>query len=107
MEAISQKVLESWISSHYKPEQIMLELQAKGYDENYIHTCIEAFKKALNSRRQFNSILLLGTGAFIGFVGCVLSLINPFPDYYYWILYGSTAVAACIIFAGLYTLLEP
>lgn len=105
-ENVSSRLIETWIRQNIDQDSLVLNLRKEGKDETSIQMHIEAYKKALNERRQFNAFLLLGIGAFLGFIGCVLSLINPFPDYYFWILYGSTGLAACFIVAGFYVLLE-
>ncbi len=106
IENVSSRLIETWLRQNIDQESLASDLRKKGKDEASVNLHIEAYKKALNQRRQFNAFLLLGIGAFIGFIGCILSLINPFPDYYFWILYGSTGIAACIIVGGLYALLE-
>ncbi len=103
---LSSGLIEKWLRQNIDQESLASELRKSGNDEATIKSYLEAYKKALSQRRQFNAFLLLGIGAFIGFLGCVLSLVNPFPDYYFWILYGSTGLAACIIVAGFYVLLE-
>ncbi|MCF1715855.1 hypothetical protein L0U88_14545 [Flavihumibacter sp. RY-1] len=58
------------------------------------------------AKRQFNGILLMVIGAFIGFISCVLSLINPIPEFYGIFLYGLTSIAIILALIGLYFLLE-
>jgi hypothetical protein len=58
------------------------------------------------AKRQFNGILLMVIGAFTGFISCVLSLINPIPEFYGIFLYGLTSLAITLALIGLYLLLE-
>lgn len=102
----TKKLVNKWIHSHYTLDKITDELSNEGHSEQSIEEYLRLFKKEKNSRRQFNSFVLLGIGTFIGFVGCLFSIINPFPDYYYWFLYSSTGIGACVIIAGFYVLLE-
>jgi hypothetical protein len=48
----------------------------------------------------------MGSGAFLGFLSCVLTLINPVPELYNLILYGLTSIAIIIIVLGLYLVFE-
>ncbi|KYP16304.1 hypothetical protein [Flavihumibacter sp. CACIAM 22H1] len=62
--------------------------------------------KTNTAKRQFAGFLLMGIGAFIGFISCVLSLLNPIPELYNLILYGLTSVAIVVALIGLYLVLE-
>lgn len=66
----------------------------------------EELKRAKNAKKQFTGFICLGTGAFLGFISCVLTLTNPIPELFNIILYGLTSVAILIICAGLYFVFE-
>ena len=66
----------------------------------------EEFKQGKNAKKQFIGFICLGTGAFLGFISCVLTLTNPIPELFNIILYGLTSVAILIICAGLYLVFE-
>ena len=66
----------------------------------------EEFKRVKNAKIQFTGFICLGTGAFLGFISCVLTLTNPIPELFNIILYGLTSVAILIICAGLYFVFE-
>jgi len=53
-----------------------------------------------------NGFLFAGLGAVIGFISCLLSIINPVPELYNVILFGLTSVAILLICLGLYFLFE-
>ncbi len=59
-----------------------------------------------HSIRQRRGFTLAGAGAVLGFISCVLTIINPIPELYYIILYGLTSIAILLIFAGLYFIFE-
>jgi hypothetical protein len=63
-------------------------------------------KKMRYARRRWNGFLCMALGGFLGFVSCVLSLTNPFPELYYVILYGLTSIAILIVFWGFYLVFE-
>lgn len=57
-------------------------------------------------KRQLNGFILMGLGAFLGFVSCLLTVTNPIPELYNVILYGLTTFAIIIIMWGLYFVFE-
>ncbi len=63
-------------------------------------------KKAKIAKRQTDGFILLAFGAVLGFISCVLTIINSIPSLYFWILYGLTSIAVILICAGLYYLFE-
>ncbi len=81
-------------------------LQSKGYDKDRIHLLTREFKKIRASKRQFKGFILLGGGAFLGFVSCVMTLVNPIPELYNVFLYGLTSVALTAMIMGLYYIFE-
>ena len=103
---IQPMMIQKWMNQNYDSSRVSELLQEQGHSEEVIQQHLQAFKKALWQKRQFSSFTYCGFGAFVGFIGCLLALINPFPDLYYWFLYGLTTVAAGLIFWGLYLLLE-
>jgi hypothetical protein len=106
METLQTNTLEQWIADKWTIEQVKSELQAMGFEEDQLEENLNAYKKVHYAKRQMNGILYISMGAVLGFVGCVVSIINPLPDYYYWILYGPTLIAAGLIFYGLYNIFE-
>ncbi len=103
---IDESTIQQWLSSGHSIEIVREELHNRGASEREIEEHLRAYKKAILDKRRFNATLLLGIGAFIGFVGCVMAMINPFPDMYSIFLYGTTSLAAIVAFGGLYLLLE-
>ncbi len=98
--------LEHWLSLNYSAEQVASELKAKNLDDASIEYYVKEYKKQRSTKQQFNGFICLGVGAFLGFISCVLSILNPFPEFYYSILFGFTGLAICVIMAGLYFIFE-
>ena len=103
---IDNALLRQWNLSSLEPKAIEAELSAKGMDTEAISAYVEAYKKFKIARKQFVGFFCMGLGAFLGFVSCVLSLINPIPELYNVILFGLTSVAILIIVIGMYFLFE-
>ena len=102
--AIENTVIEHWVAEKLDSQKVIDRLAALGYDEEAIEENVRAFKKALYAKRQFAGFIFLGVGAFVGFLSCIIALVNPVPDLFHWFLYGLTSIALIFIFYGLYLL---
>jgi hypothetical protein len=98
--------IQKWIDENKNIETIVEELSASGYDEETISIHLREFRKVKNGNRQFIGFFCLGLGALLGFISCVLSIINPVPELYNIILYGLTSLAIAIIIVGLYMVFQ-
>jgi hypothetical protein len=98
--------LSQWVAEKLHPDTVREQLQARGIDGETLQEHLAAFRKLRNSRKQFVGFLCCGIGAFLGFLACVLSLVNPIPELYGVFLYGFTSIAILVIFAGLYFIFE-
>jgi hypothetical protein len=103
---VDKMQLRQWIAEKKTIDQVKEHLLSSGYEETHIADHVKAFVKAKLEQRQFTGFIVLGIGAFLGFISCLLSLTNPIPELYYWILYGLTSVAILIICVGLYWVFE-
>jgi thiol:disulfide interchange protein len=63
-------------------------------------------KRQLNAQKQFKGFIFMAVGAFIGFMSCVLTIAQVFPQWYSFILYGLTIIGITLAFIGLYFVLE-
>ena len=99
-------LLKQWSMQGLDLNAVIAELRAGGMDEETLKNYMEAYKKYKVSKKQFKGFVLMGLGAFLGFVSCVLSLVNPIPELYNLILFGLTSLAIIIIVAGMYFLFE-
>lgn len=105
-QSINPSVIQKCCSDNLDIQKVEEHLLALGYDEQAIDTYLKEFKKARNAKRQFIGFIYLGIGAFLGFLSCVLTLINPVPELYNWILFGLTSISILIICLGLYNIFE-
>ena len=103
---IDHEKLQKWIHEYKEAEQIQEDLVKEGFDEETIELYIKEFKNQYYAGRQKIGFRFLMIGAFMGFVSCLFSIANPFPSLYEVILYGATFLSICVIFVGLYFLLE-
>ncbi len=63
-------------------------LPASGYDETANNKDLSEYRGLKNAKRLSAGFVCLGVGAFLGFISCVLTLINAVPALYAIILYG-------------------
>lgn len=103
---VNKSTLQQWIDEKRDIELIKKSLLADGLDEDAIDANLKEFRKLKNAKRQFIGFIVLGSGATLGFISCVLSVLNPVPELYYWFLYGITSLALVLIFLGLYFIFE-
>lgn len=104
--SINFSKIRQWVADNSDSQNIRAELKALGYDDESINAHLKEFNKAKFGKRQANAFIFLAVGALLGFISCLLAIINPIPEMYHLILYGLTSVAAVIIFIGLYLLFE-
>ncbi len=104
--SIDTDQLSRWAAEKMDPETVRATLESRGLDPDSVKSYMAQFRKLRNARKLFGGFLCCGIGAFLGFVGCVLSMVNPVPELYGFFLYGLTSLAILVIFAGLYLLFE-
>jgi hypothetical protein len=98
--------LSQWAAEKLDHDTVRTALQSRGMDQDSINAYLAEYRKLRNAKKQFGGFLCCGIGAFLGFLGCVLSMVNPVPELYGFFLYCLTSIAILVIFAGLYLLFE-
>jgi hypothetical protein len=104
--AVETATIQQWISTKLEPKTIEQELIAKGLDADAVAAHLAEYKRVKNAKRQTTGFICMAVGAFLGFISCVLTLVNPIPELYNLILYGLTSLAILVIFWGLYFVFE-
>ena len=104
--SINSTTIQQWMSANLTPQAIEADLHSKGLDAHTISEHLTEFKRQRNLKRQFKGFIYMAIGAFIGFLSCVLTLSEAFPQWYSFILYGLTMIGITIAFIGLYFVLE-
>ncbi|MCC6288934.1 MAG: hypothetical protein IT249_13710 [Chitinophagaceae bacterium] len=103
---VDASLVRSWIGAKLSPADVEEQLNKSGFSEENIAAYLREYKKERYAARRFNGFVCAGVGAFLGFLSCVLSIINPIPELYHIILFGLTSVAILIICLGLYFVFE-
>ena len=103
---IDPALVRQWVSAKHGAEEIRSLLFALGHTEESIERHLAAWKKMKFAARQWQGLICMAGGALVGFLSCVMSLINPIPDMNGFFLYGCTSMAILMVFAGLYLVFE-
>lgn len=104
--SIDQSKIHQWMQEKQNEEWIRSQLKDLGYAVADIEAHLAAYAKKKIEKKQASGFYFLVTGALLGFISCVLTLVNPIPGLYYWILYGLTSLSIVVIFVGLYLVFE-
>lgn len=103
---IDQTEIQKWISDRLPVQKIEQLLQTKGMDAEMISIHLKEFNRQRYELRRAKGFTCASIGAVLGFIGCILAILNPLPELYYVGLYGFTSLAAILIMLGLYFLFE-
>lgn len=98
--------IKQWIDDRFTVQKVEELLQSRGFDPQTISLYLKEFNKQRYELRRSKGFVFAAAGAVLGFVGCVLAILNPLPELYYVGLFGFTSIAAVLICTGLYFLFE-
>jgi hypothetical protein len=103
---IDESEIQKWISAQLTVKKVEELLLAKGFDAETISSHLKEFKKQLYAKRRSKGFFCAALGAVLGFIGCVMAILNPIPELYTLALFGFTSMAAILICVGMYFLFE-
>ncbi|MBL0105497.1 MAG: hypothetical protein IPP51_17960 [Bacteroidetes bacterium] len=103
---VNAEQIQQWVANKHEVSRVQEELHSLGLDAESIEAHIKEFKKAKYAKQQYKGFIFLVVGAVMGFISCVLSMTNPFPELYFFILYGFTSASVLVICYGLYLVFE-
>jgi hypothetical protein len=98
--------IQQWIDQKMELQKIEELLREKGLADENINIYIKEYKRQRYGKQQAKGFILTSTGAFLGFISCLLTVFNPIPELYNIILFGLTSFAILLIFIGLYLVFE-
>lgn len=104
--SVDSAKIQHWLTNHFDTNKIEEELRTLGFNADTIEAYIKEFNRVKYAKRQTNSFIYMTVGAVLGFISCLLALINPVPELHEVFLYGLTSISVIIVFIGLYLLLE-
>ena len=103
---INSALINQWSIERLSMQEVEEKLIALGYDSDYINVHLKEFNKLKYAKRQNAGFVLVGIGALLGFLSCVLTMVNPIPDLIDFFLYGLTSIAIIVVMMGLYLVFE-
>jgi hypothetical protein len=98
--------LQKWQSNNTPEEVIINELRQFGLQEVQISELLQQYKKKKNDERQQIGFIITAIGAFFGFLSCIFTMLDVFPDFRGFVLYGLTSIGIVLIFIGLFLVFE-
>ncbi|MGF2411543.1 hypothetical protein [Ferruginibacter sp.] len=104
--SVDAATIQQWMAAKRTPKTIEDELQAQGLDADAVAAHLKEYKRLRNAKRQFTGFVCMAIGAVLGFISCLLTVTNAFPDLFNTFLYGLTMVAITFVFVGLYFVFE-
>ena len=104
--AINASIIRVWMNQNLSHQTIEETLISNGYESHTISEYLTEYTRQKRAKKQLTGFMLMGIGAFLGFIACVLTLVNLIPDLHDAFLFGLTTVAICIVFYGLYIAFE-
>lgn len=99
---LNSAMLQLWLNDNFSPKAIEESLVAKGYTNNLINDYLIEFKKLKNARKQSTGFILMGIGGLLGFIACVMAILNIIPDFQDFFLFGVTIVGISLVLYGMY-----
>lgn len=100
--AINAETIQLWIKEKLTPKAIEESLISQGYESRAIIEYMSEYNRLVRVKRQITGFVLMGVGGFIGFIACVMALLNLVPDMQSFFLFGLTMVGVGIVFYGMY-----
>jgi hypothetical protein len=104
--SINPSRIQAWMQNHLPAEAATVQLQAEGFDENTIELYLKEFKKQQYAKRQLTGFLLIGIGAFLGFISCLATMTDLIPEWRNFFLYGLSFVGVSLVCWGMYYVFE-
>ena len=103
---IDENICRQVLSLKLSGDTLEAELHKRGVAAEHMAEYLNSIKKMRNERRRSTGFICMATGAFLGFLSCVLTITHALPHMYDFIMYGLTSIAVCIVVLGLYYVFE-
>jgi hypothetical protein len=103
---VDRELISNWIDNRLDAVAVKDQLRENGMDSDMADLYMKEYLRLRHEKKRFKGFMLAGIGAFLGFVSCLLSVLNPVPALFHVFLYGLTSLAIIFIVAGLYFLFE-
>lgn len=105
-EQLYSVLFNEWKSKKLSVQLIREELISKKYPADETEEIITLYRKKHIDARFTNGFILMGAGAFLGFLSCVCAILDFAPTWRNFFLYGLTSLSVLIAMAGCYLVFE-
>ena len=95
-----------WDIQRSSEEQVLLDLQNKGFNDSQIIEICSQYKKKKQDIKQKKGFILMAIGAVLGFLSCLFTMLDFFPEWRGVTLYGLTTIGVGVAFLGAYFVFE-
>ncbi len=103
---INFEKIQQWMERKSDADSIRRELDSLGYNPDLIEAHLKEYRKLKDSKKQNAGFILLVAGAVLGFISCVLTILNVVPSLHDFFLYGLTSISVIVLCVGLYLVFE-
>lgn len=100
------QLLQDWKAKNYSLDEIRLELTRAGNTEEDIAAIIKEYQKLQEEKRRTIGFVCMAAGAFLGFISCVMTMMDLIPAFTGVFLYGFTTLAIIIVLIGCFFVFE-
>jgi hypothetical protein len=101
-----ETLFRSWQQRNVSKSLVQQELLNQGLSSEEITSMLEDYARYRIARRNTIGWLCMGLGGFLGLVSCVLTMLDPLPDFRGLFMYGFTSIAVIMAFYGCYLVME-
>ena len=95
-----------WQQLNFSKSLVREELRNQGLSAEEITSVLEDYARYRIARRNTMGWIMMFTGGFLGLVSCVLTMLDPLPDFRGLFMYGFTSIAVTMAFYGCYLVME-
>ncbi|MBS1743666.1 MAG: hypothetical protein JST81_11585 [Bacteroidetes bacterium] len=104
--AIDATLIQQFLSEKLNVQLVQEKLLSFGWDHDLVSKYVSEFRRKKIAQQQSSGFFCLTAGAIVGFISCVLALVDPIPELYHVFLYGLTSVAIGLGCFGMYKIFE-
>lgn len=99
---INTATMQQWLNNNLSTKKVEETLISSGYESGVISNYLQEFDKLRRAKKQFWGFVLMGIGGFLGFIACVMAMLNVIPDMQDFFLFGLTMLGISIVLYGMY-----
>lgn len=99
-------LLQRWVDGRCSEQKVMDDLTNLDLPSEQKEQLLKSYRKHLSDKKQKQGFILMGLGSFIGFLSCVLTMVDFIPAFNGLFLYGLTTLAIVVILYGCYLVFE-